>query len=217
LCNKTEVSKLPGLLLGIQRGELHIPAFCDTCGAIFPSAIAVADGVKNLTLTGIGAGPCPVCGGAGHIPDGVFSFVGNAIEILSAPQRTIDELSHLAKILRQARKKKEAPEAVAQKIRDELPDLAGLADLLPRTRTELYAFLALIIAVIALVSQSCGGPNTTPNITVNQTINQVFIETERSARLRPKQEQSTRRKIGRNDPCPCGSGKKYKKCCGRVQ
>ena len=22
------------------------------------------------------------------------------------------------------------------------------------------------------------------------------------------------RKVGRNDPCPCGSGKKYKKCCG---
>ncbi|MCM8788244.1 MAG: SEC-C metal-binding domain-containing protein, partial [Candidatus Omnitrophica bacterium] len=22
------------------------------------------------------------------------------------------------------------------------------------------------------------------------------------------------KKIGRNDPCPCGSGKKYKKCCG---
>ncbi|HQF37365.1 MAG TPA: SEC-C metal-binding domain-containing protein, partial [Candidatus Dojkabacteria bacterium] len=24
-------------------------------------------------------------------------------------------------------------------------------------------------------------------------------------------------KVGRNDPCPCGSGKKYKKCCGRKQ
>jgi preprotein translocase subunit SecA len=23
-------------------------------------------------------------------------------------------------------------------------------------------------------------------------------------------------KVGRNDPCPCGSGKKYKKCCGAV-
>jgi preprotein translocase subunit SecA len=22
-------------------------------------------------------------------------------------------------------------------------------------------------------------------------------------------------KIGRNDPCPCGSGKKYKRCCGK--
>ncbi len=24
----------------------------------------------------------------------------------------------------------------------------------------------------------------------------------------------TREKVGRNDPCPCGSGKKFKKCCG---
>jgi preprotein translocase subunit SecA len=22
-------------------------------------------------------------------------------------------------------------------------------------------------------------------------------------------------RVGRNDPCPCGSGKKYKKCCGK--
>jgi|UniRef100_A0A7C5EQR8 preprotein translocase subunit SecA len=27
--------------------------------------------------------------------------------------------------------------------------------------------------------------------------------------------QRSQRKVGRNDPCPCGSGKKYKKCCGR--
>lgn len=26
---------------------------------------------------------------------------------------------------------------------------------------------------------------------------------------------NAREKVGRNDPCPCGSGKKYKKCCGR--
>ena len=26
-------------------------------------------------------------------------------------------------------------------------------------------------------------------------------------------DMKTRKKIGRNDPCPCGSGKKYKKCC----
>jgi uncharacterized protein YecA (UPF0149 family) len=24
-------------------------------------------------------------------------------------------------------------------------------------------------------------------------------------------------KTGRNDPCPCQSGKKYKKCCGQVR
>ena len=31
----------------------------------------------------------------------------------------------------------------------------------------------------------------------------------------PKQEAPvTTAKVGRNDPCPCGSGKKYKNCCG---
>jgi len=27
--------------------------------------------------------------------------------------------------------------------------------------------------------------------------------------------ENRRKKVGRNDPCPCGSGKKYKKCCGK--
>ncbi len=33
--------------------------------------------------------------------------------------------------------------------------------------------------------------------------------------VKPKPIQRDKKKIGRNDPCPCGSGKKYKKCCGR--
>ncbi len=36
--------------------------------------------------------------------------------------------------------------------------------------------------------------------------------------LRPRSDDKSRRsdkdKVGRNSPCPCGSGKKYKKCCG---
>ena len=33
--------------------------------------------------------------------------------------------------------------------------------------------------------------------------------------LGPVTVRSAGPKVGRNDPCPCGSGKKYKKCCGR--
>ena len=29
------------------------------------------------------------------------------------------------------------------------------------------------------------------------------------------QAPATTEKVGRNDPCPCGSGKKYKNCCGK--
>ncbi|MGQ9670001.1 MAG: preprotein translocase subunit SecA [Desulfosoma sp.] len=32
---------------------------------------------------------------------------------------------------------------------------------------------------------------------------------------RPPQTVKKDKKVGRNDPCPCGSGKKYKKCCGK--
>ena len=35
---------------------------------------------------------------------------------------------------------------------------------------------------------------------------------EESAELSPA--RGTVSKVGRNDPCPCGSGKKFKKCCG---
>lgn len=47
---------------------------------------------------------------------------------------------------------------------------------------------------------------------------EIYSE-EELKRLYKEQKESTtirkEKKIGRNDPCPCGSGKKYKKCCGR--
>lgn len=33
--------------------------------------------------------------------------------------------------------------------------------------------------------------------------------------LNPQEPKIAEKKIGRNEPCPCGSGKKYKKCCGK--
>ena len=47
---------------------------------------------------------------------------------------------------------------------------------------------------------------------------EIYTE-EELKRLYKEQKESTtirkEKKIGRNDPCPCGSGKKYKKCCGK--
>jgi preprotein translocase subunit SecA len=31
----------------------------------------------------------------------------------------------------------------------------------------------------------------------------------------PAPTKRNAKKVGRNDPCPCGSGKKFKKCCGK--
>ena len=57
---------------------------------------------------------------------------------------------------------------------------------------------------------------------VVHTIYRVQIKTEKAPAASPMAEAARRKeavavgnKVGRNDPCPCGSGKKYKKCCGK--
>ncbi|HAJ73612.1 MAG TPA: SEC-C domain-containing protein [Lachnospiraceae bacterium] len=48
--------------------------------------------------------------------------------------------------------------------------------------------------------------------------NDIFTEDKRKELYLEQKKSGTvvkPKKIGRNDPCPCGSGKKYKKCCGR--
>ncbi len=47
----------------------------------------------------------------------------------------------------------------------------------------------------------------------------AILTPERRKELYREQKKSgtivKEKKVGRNDPCPCGSGKKYKHCCGR--
>lgn len=46
---------------------------------------------------------------------------------------------------------------------------------------------------------------------------EIFDEEKKKELFREAKKMNTivkAKKIGRNDPCPCGSGKKYKKCCG---
>ena len=44
---------------------------------------------------------------------------------------------------------------------------------------------------------------------------QNYIMSHGDTETAPKTVKREGKKIGRNDPCPCGSGKKYKNCCGR--
>ena len=47
------------------------------------------------------------------------------------------------------------------------------------------------------------------NIFTAEKRKELYKEQKQSGTIRKE------KKIGRNDACPCGSGKKYKKCCGR--
>ena len=51
-------------------------------------------------------------------------------------------------------------------------------------------------------------------------MNLKFVETSNNKTDERANEKKTvsqiNKKIKRNEPCPCGSGKKYKKCCGKL-
>ena len=61
-----------------------------------------------------------------------------------------------------------------------------------------------------LRSELFGGVCTDKRCVNPQILEQVILLSVEIAR-----EGREGRKIGRNEPCPCGSGKKYKKCCGK--
>ena len=188
-----------------------IPAICDSCGAVFPSGIAASGIVR-----GNKSGPCPACGGMGSVPDGTYQTVGNVIRLLAGPQKTVNQLRSLVAVITEAQKVVEKPGEVVKKIKNEAPELSSIVDALPKTRIELYAFLSLIIFAIAtLIAAVNSFKNKGPTEEEVQGLIEKSIERAFKENPSTEKPQSNRSKpkTGRNEPCHCGSGKKYKKCC----
>jgi preprotein translocase subunit SecA len=53
----------------------------------------------------------------------------------------------------------------------------------------------------------------TERVVVAKPTSEGFLDGRAKASTKP----ASSKKVGRNDPCPCGSGKKYKKCCGQSE
>ena len=52
------------------------------------------------------------------------------------------------------------------------------------------------------------------NVKMNNRVTNIM--TSGAGEDTPKRKPvKAEKKVGRNDPCPCGSGKKYKQCCGK--
>jgi len=162
---------------------MRLPAFCDNpkCNHIFYSGIEINNST-NATFSSNKAGPCPKCGDMGHIPDGVFNFLNNTIEIISAPNKTFDDLSKLGIIIKEAREKQWSREEIIKRIEEETPFFLSIKNLLPATRNELYGFLSLILIVIGMTKTEPQNL-TVNNVTINQVVEQVY-------KSEPKQTKS---------------------------
>lgn len=67
------------------------------------------------------------------------------------------------------------------------------------------------------MTESCGDPEVAKAskeaITLLSTKGSAFKQMLNDSCSHQAAPDLGKKKIGRNDPCPCGSGRKYKKCC----
>jgi len=90
------------------------------------------------------------------------------------------------------------------------------SDMISRIKEETLEF----IFKVTMVRESNHGVFDSVPVSYSHANTAQFTPKKTSTATRPAQpdpEPYTRKesKVGRNDPCPCGSGKKFKKCCGK--
>lgn len=191
----------------------QVPAFCESCGSFFTASNFIGGDHPNVTFT-----DCKVsckCGASATIVDGTYAFTGNTFRLLKTSRATSSQLKKLLDILERAKANNFSPEEIGQTIKKEVPELNSFSSLLPKTRTELYAIITVLIAAIALYynhltyKESTKPKKENPNTQIN---NFYYAPEEKVKPLRQSSLKRKSQKNGVNQPCFCGSGIKTKKC-----
>ena len=136
----------------------------------------------------------------------------------------MQKLKRLASVIAEAKRVHEEPNQIAEKIKQEAPELSYIVDALPKTRSELYNFILVILAAASVLIAAAAVVNSDSSPSeaeiermVEETVEKAIQESQKQPPvLEKKQPYVAPEKPGRNSPCPCGSGKKYKHCCGRL-
>jgi uncharacterized protein YecA (UPF0149 family) len=203
-------------------------AICDNplCGAIFEIKSLIG-GPGNAIIKSINTkiGPCPKCGQFGTVPDGVYEYKSYLLSFINGPKESIDVLNKIKTVLENHRQNSQF--ATKQDIINEIekisPRIAEVVKKAPST-TNTTTWIKIGIATITLLiftQQTYFKPKQKEDsnkftelfiqhlLNENQTIKKenLVLDSLNKATL-------TDKKIGRNDPCPCKSGKKFKNCCG---
>ncbi|MDD5923939.1 MAG: preprotein translocase subunit SecA [Clostridia bacterium] len=114
-----------------------------------------------------------------------------AKQVLANPQRVFERLEQQKEIMRIQEEKAKQAQAAHQVILPNNPQQIPAQK--PRLNVENY-----------IKREQVAKPTATSGSDGSQPANKTVIK-------------KASQKVGRNDPCPCGSGKKYKKCCGLNQ
>jgi uncharacterized protein YchJ len=196
-------------------------AFCENnqCGAIFPVP-NIFGGNFDVELVGNVYGPCPICGGVGSIPDGSYKVTESVTTFLSGPTESILRLKKVEALLRALRTQSVTKDDVLSQVKAISPAVAAsLSTVSPVAVMQQWILIAIALVTLLILMQTTYFPKKS-----DSDIKQLFMDhlikenkalnEELSKKKQLKTIKRNTPKISRNASCPCGSEKKYKRCCG---
>jgi hypothetical protein len=188
-----------------------IPNYCTNCKTHYSSGIFL-DNVRNVTLKN-NTSQCPKCGKSNKSLEGNFDIIRDTIKILNSSEFTLEQLFKFKDLFEKISSKTLSKNEITETLKLETPELNSLADILPQTRNELYAFITIIISIlIFLINNSNNKENSTTVNIINNIQNDIQIQNNN---IKIKNDGSFIIDNGMKFPynlCECCSGKKTKFC-----
>jgi SEC-C motif len=194
-----------------------LPAVCDTCLTVWDPHIADLQNVGQISIQDVEVRPCPSCGGTGHVPDGIYSATTDTINVVATSAKSAQSLERLRRILEQARSQQASAAELAKTLEetDDLKPIAAVIRRLPK-RLDIKYWIGVALAVVAIMqAQATDRKIDNMQAEIDRIYAQVVSPHPVPVQSpTPAPSPSQYAKVGRNDPCPCGSGKKFKRCHG---
>jgi hypothetical protein len=181
-------------------------------------------GTFQITGSVIG---CLRCGNNARIPDGVYDTAKRIITQIAQAMPSVEKEAFVAQIaalqdILESQKAQVGGGAIRTAIQEEAPDLAEFMEpVLGLSGPEWISFIKVFVVALAAIVAFVSNPGlVTASGGFAALVKTAFDEIDKVEKA--KGERARKAKLqskavgrpGRNAPCPCGSGKKYKKCHG---
>jgi hypothetical protein len=135
-----------------------VPGICDECGSVFGAeALTGAEG-RNIKLGGARVGPCPSCGGAGSVPEGVYDLVMDTLRVVEMAAIEKVVFDAVIEVLEGRASGEVSDEEVIERVEEAAPGLVPtIKDYL--SRSDPASWLALLISVLMLLQAPASPPS----------------------------------------------------------
>lgn len=199
----------------IEENFRSFIGLCGECSAIFKMSQKYQykgfTGGNIISIDPVMVTTCPNCGNSNATTkNSLYNFVEETFSYLKSLK--LPELFLLKDALnkfQQGDKANEDVKDLENAVNSVAPEILKSKSFIPEKYKEIFTWVTILISLVTAVIPLLTSKDNTPTTVIFNTINNTEI-------VEPKVVNDTsNRKLGRNDQCPCGSGIKFKKCHGK--